>query len=75
MKKLEEYKGWTIWLLSLITDKGFDIYVAAKNSNIIEAIDYYDLIASIDEAEFPQDQRVKLSEAYSAWRRQPNSTS
>ncbi len=64
MKKTREHKNWTIHQLSVKTEKNLPIYVAVKNrDHIMEGVDIPDLIADIDEAEFPRNQRVKMSEA------------
>ncbi|RLC88052.1 MAG: hypothetical protein DRJ03_04080 [Chloroflexi bacterium] len=64
MKKICEHKNWTIYQHNVKTTKGLPIYVAVKNrDHVMEGIDVPDLIADIDEAEFPREKRVKLSEA------------
>jgi len=64
MRKICEHKNWAIYQHSVKTTKGLPIYVAVKNrDHVMEGIDIPDLIADIDEAEFPGNQRVKMSEA------------
>jgi len=66
VKKICEHKNWIIYKHSVKTEKGLPVYAAVKNrDHVMEGVDIPDLIADIDEAEFPRNQRVKMSEATS----------
>ena len=65
-KPIRTHKGWRIYQADIhIPIQHLPTYYAVKDgeTETIEGVDLPDLIADIDEAEFPQDQTVTFQES------------